>query len=330
MMLRPILPLMVLAGLALIALAAALVHRWRVKGRPARIAGWLRVILAILALGIALRPVQGHFEPRPAEPHVDVLLMIDRTTSMGATDYGAGAPRMSGVAADVAELMGQAAGARVAVIVIDDEAQLAVPFTTDAAAVTGFVGSVGWRNAKTAAGSDISVGVDLARQTLERAALERPDHQRYFVYYGDGEQTVDTPPRSFGELVDLLAGSLVLGYGTSAGATMPLHPDTDELVTIDGVPQVSHLDEPNLTAIAGQLGGQYLHRTGAAGLPKLVPPENRTSDEFVTTVEYYWMLALAGVPLLLVLLGRAVVGVRTARSELTVEREPVPRKGGTR
>ncbi|MCW5953997.1 MAG: VWA domain-containing protein, partial [Propionibacteriaceae bacterium] len=165
MMLRPILPLVVLAGFAFALLVAGLVHGWRAKGRSARIAGWLRVVLALLAIGIALRPVQGHFEPRPAESRSDVLLMIDRTTSMGATDYAGGASRMAGVAADVAELMQQVAGARVAVIVIDDEAQLAVPFTTDAAAVTGFVGSVGWRNAKTAAGSDISVGVDLARET---------------------------------------------------------------------------------------------------------------------------------------------------------------------
>ena len=320
MMLRPILPLLVLAGFALVLLVAGLVHGWRSKGRPARIAGWLRVILAVLAIGIALRPVQGHFEPRPAEPRTDLLIMIDRTTSMGATDHAGGSPRMAGVAADVAELAQQVAGARVGVIVIDDEAQLAVPFTTDAAAVTGFATSVGWRNATTAAGSDISVGVELARETLERAATERPDHQRYFLYCGDGEQTVDTPPRSFAELADLLAGSLVLGYGTTTGATMLLSPDPDELVAINGVPQVSMLDEPNLTAIAGQLGGQYLHRTAPSGLPQLVPPDAHATDEFVTTIEYYWMLALAGVPLLLVLLGRAVFGVRTARAELTTRK----------
>lgn len=328
MMLRPALPLVVLAGFVLVLLVAGLVHGWRAKGRPARIAGWLRVLLALLVLGIALRPVQGHLEPRPAEPRVDVLIMIDRTTSMGATDYAAGAPRMSGVAADVAELMHQIAGARVGVIVIDDEARLAVPFTTDAQAVSGFVATAGWRNARTAAGSDISVGVELAQQTLERAAAERPEHQRYFFYFGDGEQTVDIPPRSFAELAGLLAGSLVLGYGTAAGAAMLLGPDTDELVSIDGVPQLSHLGEPNLTAIAGQLGGRYLHRAGPGGLPEVVPPEARTADEFVTTVEYYWMLALAGVPLLLVLLGRAVVGVRTARAELTTDREPISRRRG--
>lgn len=316
MTLRPILPLVVLAAAVLVLLLVWWLRGWRSASGLARVSGGLRVVLALLVLGIALRPIQGHDEPRPVESRSDVLIMIDRTTSMGATDYAGGEPRMDGVAADVAALVQHVAGARVGVIVIDNEAQLAVPFTTDGQAVTGFVRTLGWRPARTAAGSDISVGVDLARQTLERAAAERPDHQRYFVYCGDGEQTVDAVPGSFAELADLLSGSLVLGYGTATGSTMLVSPESDEQVRVDGIAQLSRLDEPNLLTIAAQAGGQYLRRSAPGGLPELVGAQVLTEAEFVTTAEFYWMLALAGVPLLVTLLARAVLGVKTARSEL--------------
>ena len=45
--------------------------------------------------------------------------------------------------------------------------------------------------------------------------------------------------------------------------------DTDELVTRDGQPQRSHIDEDRLRTIAAQLGGTYLHRTGEGPIAPL-------------------------------------------------------------
>lgn len=329
MTLRPILPLVIAAAVVAALMVVWWLHGWRAKGRTSRFAGGVRVVLALLAVGIALRPIQGQFEPRPLESNSDVLIMIDRTTSMGATDHAAGQHRMDGVAADLSELVQQIGGAQVSIILIDDEAQLAVPFTTDSAAVISFGRTIGWRNSKKAAGSDISVGVDLARQALERAAMDRPDHMRYFVYFGDGEQTVEGAPRSFAELREWLSGALVLGYGTSTGATMPVSPETDELVTVEGVAQKSVLDEKNLKNIAVQLGGEYLHRVAPGGLPELVPSEVRTEEEFVTVTEYYWILALLSVPPMLLLLVQSILGIRTARAELNPDQRAT-RRGGNR
>jgi Ca-activated chloride channel family protein len=316
MSVQPVVPLLVAAGVAVVLMLVLWIRGWRSKRLAAHVDGALRLLLAVLAVGVALRPVQGHFEPQPLESRSDVLIMIDRTTSMGATDYAGGQHRMDGVAADLVELLQHAAGAQVSVIVIDDEAQVAVPFTTDDAAVASYVRTVGWRSAKTASGSDISVGAELARRSLEQAAAARPDHLRYFVYAGDGEQTVGTPPKSFAGLAELLAGSLVLGYGSASGTTMPVSPGSRELVKIDGVPQKSVVDEQNLKAIADQVGGQYLHRDGGGSLPELVPNEVRSETEFVTTAEYYWIIALAGAPIILILLGRSIHHARTARAEL--------------
>lgn len=97
---------------------------------------------------------------------------------------------------------------------------------------------------------------------------------------------------------------------------MTTSPDSDELVMVDGVVQKSVIDEANLKAVAEQLGGQYLHRDGTGTVPELVPGGLESQVEFVTTTEYYWLIALAGVPVVVYLLGQSIFRIRAARAEL--------------
>jgi Ca-activated chloride channel homolog len=313
-MLQPIWPVLA-AGVVL--LAATLVWargRWSSGARPETAA---RILLALVAIGIGLHPVGATEVGAPRRTTVDLVLVVDRTTSMGAQDYAGARPRMEGVAADLTSLVAAASGARVAVVVFDDDARLAVPFTTDANSVATYLQTVGWRPTAKASGSDISVAAPLTEQVLRQAAADRPDHDRYVVYAGDGEQTAETPPAGFAAAQALVTDALVLGYGTAEGGPMTVSDDSDELVRIDGVVQTSRSDEAALGSIAEQLGGTYAHRTAPGDLPELVPPGAPSAEtETVPGEEYAWVLGLLAGAALLVLIWTAVRRLRDVREEV--------------
>ncbi|QXT63602.1 VWA domain-containing protein [Tessaracoccus palaemonis] len=250
----------------LIALVAALAIVWLIAGishGALRTGPWLRgfAVLALVAV-IATQPaLAATDEPAEAPAGLDVVLVIDRTTSMGAEDYDGDRPRMDGVAADVTELVSRLGAARYSAIVSDNEATQALPWTTDARAVTSLAQTVGWRDESYGTGSDIAAAEPLATQLLSDSAATRPEAHRLLVYLGDGEQTSPEAPSSFAPAAAYLDGALVLGYGTTEGGRMRTTPDSDEYVTRDGSPQISRIDEDNLRQIAAQLGGGYEHRT---------------------------------------------------------------------
>ncbi|GAA3866231.1 hypothetical protein GCM10022275_14990 [Tessaracoccus defluvii] len=157
-------------------------------------------------------------------------------------------------------------GARFAVVTFDNAADVALPWTSDTSAVDALGQTLGWRPDAQASGSDISVAVGMADELLTAAEASRPHVPRYVVYFGDGEQTSQEPLESFAGLAPRLAGALVLGYGTQAGATMPLQPGSEDLVSRNDTPQRSRIDEGNLDAIAAELGGDYLHRGAPGGV----------------------------------------------------------------
>jgi len=301
-------------GVAAAALFIA-VGDWRRADRRGRVMNVLRVVVALAAVGVGLRPMVTHEVEVPVATNTDLVILLDRTASMGALDAGSGS-RVEAAGRDLAALTADLAGANIAVVVFDDEARVAVPFTTDATAVTTFVRTVGWRPSSKAVGSDISVAVPTATAVLERARRDRPDRRRYLVYVGDGEQTQSGEPASFAPLAPLVDGAQVWGYGTTEGGPMPVAPGERELVSHDGQRQLSRAEPDSLRAIAEQLGGEYLHRNGSGDLGGGAgfasdPVAGRT--QLRPAGELYWMVALAGAVPLLVLLMAAVRGLREVR-----------------
>ncbi len=292
--------------------------RWSTAGSTDRLLASLRVVLAAAAVLIGLHPVGAVQVSVPRERPVDLVVLLDRTTSMGALDFAGDRPRMAGASADLADLVAQVAGARIAVIVFDDEARLAVPFTTDATTVTSFGQTIGWRPAAKASGSDISVAVELAEKTLQAAASEKPEHDRYLVYFGDGEQTAQTAPRSFEPLRELIDSGLVLGYGSEKGAPMREAPDSKQLVTSAGQVQTSKFDPTTLRTIAAELDSPFHHRLGGEPVPELnAALAAKPTSELRPGREYYPFIAIVGAVGVLVLLGQSVRSLREVRREVT-------------
>ena len=63
------------------------------------------------------------------------------------------------------------------------------------------------------------------KQQLIEAEKNSPERSRTIIYFGDGEQTVETSPKSFEPLKKYIDGGLVLGYGTAAGGRMKEYSD---------------------------------------------------------------------------------------------------------
>lgn len=267
MTLDPIWWLLVVCGL--------LTVPWLLLGVSRRLLGtatwWAVTAVLLLSAGAALQPGLDRDDGGDSPTGLDVVIVIDRTTSMGAEDYDGDRPRIDGVAADVATLVADLGPARYAVVTSDNVATVAVPWTTDAAAVVSLASTVGWREETYGNGSDIADAAPLAEELLESSAAARPEARRLFVYLGDGEQTAPEPPGSFASLRDRLSGALVLGYGTTEGGRMRVSPDSSDHVTRDGEAQLSHFDEAKLRTLADEVGGSFEHRTGPGAITAPLP-----------------------------------------------------------
>lgn len=303
----------VLGGCLLVLVGLGWFHAARGDGGALTRRGGAATLILLAALQFQLT---SHSAP-PPPTSVDLLLVVDRTTSMGATDWNGARTRMEGVAADVAELMRAMPGSRVSIITADNEARVVTPWTTDAAAVVTAAETMGWREEGYGIGSDISVGVPLALDQLDSASRARPASARYLVYFGDGEQTTATPPGTFEALRPLVADALVLGYGTPEGATMSIRPGADQLVERDGVAQLSRIDETALRRIAAQVGGTYVHRVSPGELPLWRTPigDVGQASGVLPPPPPSWWLGLAAVVLLLADLLVSVRRAAQARRE---------------
>ncbi|MGO1385219.1 MAG: vWA domain-containing protein [Arachnia sp.] len=303
--------------LAAVIIIAAL-HLWASRGALRTPAVWLRTGALILLAAIALQPAIAGSEDPPTPTATDVVLLIDRTTSMGAADYDGQRPRMDGVAADVAALVEAMPSARYSVVVMDNDARIEVPWTTDTTAVLTFAETMGWREETFGIGSDISVGKPLAEDLLSASAESRPQARRFLLYLGDGEQTMEANPASFDTIAPLLTGAQVWGYGSEQGGQMTLRPDTEDLVERDGVPQISSINEATLQQIADDLGGTYAHRTSPGGLDFWSDGAGAAASETGTpTYSLAWLLALAAAAVLAVDGWFTLRATRDARKEVS-------------
>lgn len=308
--------LLVALTCAVLALLLVLTVRgWRSSAPWARAASVGRVVVALGLVLVSLRPSGEQEVERPEQHDLDMVVMLDRTASMGALDHRGGS-RMEGAAEDLVEVVAGAAGAHVTVIVFDDTARVLVPATTDVNSVVTTLRTVGWRPWANATGSDISIGTELAREILAKVSEERPSSRRMLLYAGDGEQTQESQRSSFAPVAGLADEAWVLGYGTEAGGVMPVAPGETALVKLDGEPVRSTLDPRNLQAVADELGGTYVDRAASGPLPDAARAGPASVREVVPGAEHYWVVALALVPVLLVLLVLAVRRWRDVQEDL--------------
>lgn len=326
MILRPVADPAVLLVLTLVLLGAVVAGA--ALSSPGRRAGWLLRGLMVLTLAAAaLRPGVGSVpaDTRPAD--LEVLLVVDRTTSMSAPDWNGGQMRLDGAEQDADDLVAALPAARFAVVSFGKRARAELPSTSDVTMVTEAVDGIEPEDPLAGRGSTMDRPLDLLEELLRAGVQDHPDRRRVVVLLTDGENTSPDEQASFAPLAPLADAALVLGYGTRRGSSMPIdaeHPDagpvpdpaTDE-------PALSRLDEPNLRAVSEEMGADYLHRTRPGGLGglaaqwqrDLVVPAETAGEEIPARFELGWVLAL-------VLFGLALVELTAHwRRLLQVRRE---------
>ncbi len=307
-MIRPIVdPALIVVG-ALVLLTLIMVGL--LSSPRAQRRGWLlRLLMLLLLVLIALRPGWGTMPASDRPSDVEVLVFVDRTTSMSARDWDGEKPRLSGVRTDVTGLMEALPAARYTVVSFGEEVRTELPSTRDVTLVGDTLSLLPREEPFDGEGSLVDRPLDVMKAMLTELQEEEPERRRVLVLLTDGENTAAGEQRSFAPLKELVEAGAVLGYGTQGGGLMRLDEEDPDAGWVPdpatGAPAMSRLDEPNLRSIAREVGVPYLHRTKPGGLADLAAGWQKFADEAddvalaQAKLELTWLLALA---LLLVVL----------------------------
>ncbi|MDT0201114.1 VWA domain-containing protein [Nocardioides sp. AE5] len=323
LLLRPIIPawLVLLLAFALLGVAA-----YFLQTRPRERTTWvIRALMIVVGATVLLRPGVGQAHVESVNTNLEVLVVVDRTTSMSALDWDGDQQRLDGVREDLAAITEALPGARFALLTFGRFVRTELPFSSDSGAFLAAAETMRREEPFDGVGSTPSIALDEMIATLERSADQHEDRERVVIFISDGENTSENPQESFAPVADLIAGGVVLGYGTTEGGRMQIdleRPDAgwvrDEARASDAL---SKIDEENLSRIADEMGVSYLHRTGPGGLDEWA--EDLRSDfraagggDAQAKHELYWIFALVLFGLALAELRISWRGLRAAHKEV--------------
>lgn len=311
--------LLMLAGLGLTGWLA-----WRAH-RDERVAAWVRVGIVALLGVLLLRPGAGVSTEAAAANDLEVLVVVDKTYSMAATDAGAGRSRIAAARADLADIASELNGARFALLSVGRIVNVDLPWSRDTDAFTAAATGLELESPLDGAGSSMDRAQGKMDQLLGRAQEQRPDRRRIVLFLSDGEVTeTDAEQTSFGPIADLVQGGAVIGYGSEVGGQMPLPSQYGGGVITQkgGAPAVSRMDQDNLERIADQLDVEFIHsdKTGLVKESVASIQRNVRAGEGRTRARYdlTWVVAI-------LLGGLTLLELRRAAVERSIVRAEVPR-----
>lgn len=319
-------------------------------------------VVAVLALALARPGIPVKSSTEEYEAAADVYFLVDTTTSMAAEDYDGDKTRLEGVKKDMLELAKQFPGTRLSIISFASTASTVMPLTTDHTAFASAVDVLTPEMSVNSNGSSITeAGAELDKR-MKSNQEDRPDNKSLVFYFGDGEQTSQSPVDSWASFASRIDSGAVFGYGTPQGGKMKepqpfgyggqsdgglVDPDgtggSDGTAGADGTggsggdyirdsqgnPGISTINEKHLKQLAGDLGVDYHHRDGKVSMANVytAPKFDQTlvkKDGRVTVDEYFW------VPLLLVFAWIAVEMVFGVRELVRLRSiQPRDRSGST-
>ncbi len=281
-----------------------------------------RIGMAATLLLLALHPGVGSASASRAQSDLDVLVVVDRTTSMAALDWDGQQERLAGVRSDLSATAEALAGSRFALLTFGRSAHLDMPFSSDTATFTASVAGIRAEDPFDGTGSSPDRPLAAIRDLLARDRVQHPDRRRILLYLGDGEVTESRAElASFEPLRSLVDGGLVIGYGTEAGGRMRVFADqsgdSTYLTLPSGADALSRIDEGNLRAMARQVGIEYLHSVRPGGVTGRVEaiPQSYAAVPGSGTARHdlSWLLGLLLLALALVE-SRSILGdLKTAR-----------------
>lgn len=317
MIMQPIVPLVFIVVIATIGIGFTAWQYIVSKARHQRIQ-WARraSIIGLIALMSVGFSIPGGQSPS-GMLNLDVIFLVDTTTSMGAEDYAGTGQRLEGARQDIIKISDKMAGARFSIISFDSAVKVALPMTSDRSTLQLVASSLPREGSTYTKGSSIDLGVDAAVKQLVSDKKANPQRPNVVFYFGDGEQTIKAAPKSFAALQPFLKSGAVLGYGTTQGGKMKQYygygDDTkcqensfsscyvvdpssfDSL--INNVPGISKMSEINLKKIASDMGVSYINRNDGGPVDGLFNTVNivklaDTSRQVTFYVNLYYIFAI--------------------------------------
>lgn len=320
MTLHPVLPIPLLAVVAVLLVAAQAValHRWRISGRNhSQLWRWIGVTTAALLILVgATRVVFGdeRTTTRTAEDQEpNVFLVVDRSPDMAVEDLD-DRSRMDVARDDVAALIDRYPRARFAVIEFAAAPSLSWPLSADTWSLRPVLETLSPYASGPDAPAQASAGAasTVLRYQLISSAAQYPRAANLVFYLGAGAPESRLPVRRFDLPAGLVDGGAVLGYGTTRGGPVP---GTDI--------ERSAVGEAAMRGVADQLGLPYVARSGDAALATELPdgdtagPEVSAEPAVGGWTETYWLPASAAAVLVLVELYLVLRDFRRSRSAYT-------------
>lgn len=299
-----------------------------------------RIGIVLLFVVILLRPGVGRTEVPTQLADLDVIVVVDRTRSMAALDHDTKLPRITGAKADLVALAEALPGARFGMLAFGTDARVVLPLTSDSAAFGAAVETLYLEKPKDGIGSRADRPVPELTDLLERSAEQAPQRRRVVVYIGDGEDTTsEGDDETYADVTDLVAGGVVLGYGTQQGAPMPADDDlTGDLGFVQdpetGDTAQSRADLDNLQQVADELDVPFEHRTRPGGVDDIAASfkasysDGAGGHERPAQHDLTWLVGIALLGLLLVELHAGWRAVWATRHVLAPARPS--RKGALR
>lgn len=238
-------------------------------------------ITALLILILALaRPRKGLKERSVLKPAIDIMLVMDVSTSMLAIDFRP-LDRMQAAINAAKEFVSKRNTDRLGVVVFSGLPVLQCPLTMDNGAVLRLLDNIKAGMIKVD-GTAIGLGVALGLKYLERS--DSPS--KVMVLLTDGaNNTGEIDPATAADMAKALNIKVyTIGTGKPGPAQVPVdHPFFGRrLVTIP-----DELDEVTLAEIADKTGGQYFRATSLKKLKNIYAEIDRMEKKTVEVTEYY-------------------------------------------
>lgn len=251
-------------------------------------------IFALVAVLIALaRPQERNALQEMNAEGIDILLVIDISGSMRATDFKPN--RLEAVKAVAQSFVDQRKNDRIGLNVFARESFIQCPLTTDHERVKEFTGSITIVNEKydgTAIGMALAGGINRLRDSDAKSKV--------IVLLSDGSNNAgELDPITTSELArDFGIRIYTIGAGTRGTAALPVQ----TAIGIRNVQVKVDVDEETLTKIATITGGKYFRATDEKSLAEVYQEISEMETTQYSVREYIQHAELFYIPVLIALL----------------------------
>ena len=269
-----------------------------VSGTRQKIRAGLLIGAGIFLIFALARPQWGYYEEEVAQRGLDIVVAIDTSKSMLASDIAPN--RLTRAKLAALGLMQQTSSDRLGLVAFAGSAFLECPLTFDNGAFQQSVDSLDV-NTISEGGTSLSEAIKTARQ-----AFKEGDNYKVLVLITDGEDN-DTDSGAVEAAQAAAKDGLrifTVGIGTAAGELLQTKDANGNLEYIrddQGNVVKSHLNEPLLKQIAAAAEGSYYSLSGANTMDALYErslaplPKSDSRSQWLKRPykRYHWFLAIA-------------------------------------